>query len=73
MLTSRVPSVRGLPSLVQTAPLSSQARSDARATETAVAALGLTVISQRSLRPFTRRARVTDPPVTSNEWSPKAL
>ena len=55
---------RGFSPRVHTAPVVPQSRFPGSVIETSPWPSGLTVISHRSLRPLTRRAPVTSPPVT---------
>ena len=64
---SPVDSIR--PSAVQSAPVSVQARSCGTRIDTGPVPAGSTVSSHRSLRPSTRRASLTVPPVTASAWS----
>ena len=62
-------SCTGFSSLVQMAPVVPQSRLPGSVTVVASLPHGVTVISQLSFCPLLRRARVTSPFVTVNEWS----
>ena len=62
-------SCTGLSSLVQMAAVVPQSRLPGSVIVVASLPHGVTVISQLSFRPLLRRARVTLPFVTVNEWS----
>ena len=64
---------RTLPSAVQIAPSVPQARPPASITLTSSQPSGSTWISRRSLRPSTRRALRTSPPVTAKDSSRSTL
>ena len=69
--SSRFDSRRPFP--VQIAPASSHGRSARRMTDTSSLESGSTVTSHRSRRQSTRWTPVTEPPVTSREWSRKSV